>query len=596
MIVEMKKVTLLCLEAQREETLDRLRGLGVLHLVPVRPSQSAELDVVRRRLADADKALEALTAEAKQARTAAPVSGGAEAGDAVEQVLKRIRRRASLDQELVEVEAERAAAEPFGDFSPSLVEKLKERGIPVRLYHAPSRRRVRPPEGAVLQFLREDRTGCHFVVIGEGDIDVAEAREVPIPARSLRDVTEHLARLCEERSKLDGELRALVSSAGAIRAMRGDLAEQMRFLEARDGMGASQRIAYLQGFCPEDGVRRLQSAAGREGWGLVVQDPAPGEAVPTLLRNPRWVRPIRAVFEMIGILPGYEEIDVSPCFLVFFGLFFAMLVGDVGYGLIFLILTAIARRKLPSAPAYPFSLMRMMSVATILWGVLTATYFGISHPPAFLQRFKVQWLGSDHNMMLLCFVIGATHLTVAHLWNAVRGWRRLQALAQLGWIGSTWCMFFLARFLVLGPPPPAWLGPVLAVSAALIIVFMTPPAVFKTEWFNHVMLPLTFVSNFMDVISYVRLYAVGMATVALAMAFNEMAAAQGSSIVGSLAAAVILFLGHALNILLATMGVLVHGIRLNALEFSSHIGISWTGIPYEPFAHRNRQTGEGVGT
>jgi V/A-type H+-transporting ATPase subunit I len=118
----------------------------------------------------------------------------------------------------------------------------------------------------------------------------------------------------------------------------------------------------------------------------------------------------------------------------------------------------------------------------------------------------------------------------------------------------------------------------------LIVLFMTAPRDFKNEWFNHVMLPLNLVSNFVDVVSYIRLFAVGTAGYAVASSFNKMILGGGiEGVVAGLVAALLLFLGHTLNILLSVMGVLVHGVRLNTLEFSSHIGMAWTGLPYRPF-------------
>jgi V/A-type H+-transporting ATPase subunit I len=296
------------------------------------------------------------------------------------------------------------------------------------------------------------------------------------------------------------------------------------------------------------------------------------------------VKPIKAVLDFIGVLPGYTEIDISAIFLLFLSLFFAMLVGDAGYGLIFLALTAWGRRKFSQAPAYPFHLMYIMSFGTVMWGAVTGTWFGAGHLPGFLEGLTVAWLREPKNVMLMCFVIGAVHLTLAHLWIISRTWNSLKALAQLGWIGSTWTMFFMARNLVLGQPLPAWIGGVFVASVVLIILFMTAPRDFKNEWFNHVMLPLNLVSNFVDVVSYIRLFAVGTAGYAVASSFNKMILGGGpEGLVAGLIAALLLFLGHTLNILLSVMGVLVHGVRLNTLEFSSHIGMAWTGVPYRPF-------------
>ena len=144
-------------------------------------------------------------------------------------------------------------------------------------------------------------------------------------------------------------------------------------------------------------------------------------------------------------------------------------------------------------------------------------------------------------------------------------------------------MYFLANDMVLGQAAPSFIWPLFIVSVALIVLFMTPVRQLKTEWFNHVMLPLNLVSNFVDVVSYIRLYAVGTASAAVAASFNGMLAPMLGSWNTGLLAAVMLFLAHALNIVLSLMGVMVHGVRLNTLEFSGHVGLQWTGRPYDPF-------------
>ena len=128
----------------------------------------------------------------------------------------------------------------------------------------------------------------------------------------------------------------------------------------------------------------------------------------------------------------------------------------------------------------------------------------------------------------------------------------------------------------------------------LVLLFMTPWQELKTEWMDHVMLPLSLVNGFVDVVSYVRLYAVGMATLALASSFNEMTLGGTGerSVMVTALMIVVLVLGHALNFVLAGMGVLVHGIRLNTLEFASHLGMTWSGIPYAPFTLLRSKTDE----
>jgi V/A-type H+-transporting ATPase subunit I len=161
-------------------------------------------------------------------------------------------------------------------------------------------------------------------------------------------------------------------------------------------------------------------------------------------------------------------------------------------------------------------------------------------------------------------------------------------------------MFFLADSMVLGGNMLAYLnlseaatamfwkalGYAFAGSVVLIILFMMPPRELKDGWFNLALLPLNLVGNFTDVVSYVRLYAVGSAGFAVAYAFNNMIFGGAKPWWGLLIGALLAFLAHTLNVLLCAMGVLVHGIRLNTLEFSNHKGISWSGSPYRPFMKR----------
>ena len=355
-------------------------------------------------------------------------------------------------------------------------------------------------------------------------------------------------------------------------------------------MGQQARIAYLSGYCPTPDINAVRGAGKEHGWGLVINEPTADDPVPTKITNPRWIEPIKSVFDITGIMPGYEEMDISPSFLIFLSIFFAMLVGDAGYGLVFLLLTRFARKKMPDAPAYPFFFMYIMGWATIVWGILTGTYFGIA---AWKQDALIPWLNDDNHMMLLCFLIGAIHLTVAHTWRAFRIINTPQVLAQLGWICMTWAMFFVAQIFVLGSEMS--MKPVmilLGVGIVLIILFMTPLKKLKEEWFNHAMLPLTIISNFTDVVSYLRLFAVGTASYAVADAFNTMLAPMFGHVLSSFVGALFLFAGHALNIALCGLAILVHGVRLNTLEFSSHIGLQWTGHNYEPFARKKKQMEE----
>lgn len=586
MIVPMQQVLLLCLASDREATLDALRELGVLHLTPVKPPESRDLEQARARLAHIQRTLEALPLQ----RDAAPTGQPAEA--VAEKIWSLLSSQRDVQEELEELRQERRRIEPFGSFDPTVVNELRARGVHIRLYQVPPGRTPSVPEGVVVQTLREDQSGTYLAAISRAPVEL-DAFEVRLPELSLNELDR---RISDAEGRLTATQHALEAHAGdrpALLALAASAEEAVHFVEAREGMGAAAPVTYLRGYCPKESVPALEAKAAKMGWGVLVSDPEAGATVPTLIRNPGWVRPIKAVFDFIGVLPGYEEIDISAVFLFFLSIFFAMLVGDAGYGLIFLALTMWGRRKMPKAPAYPFHLLYIMSTFTIVWGAVTGSWFGAGNLPAVLDGLSVAWLKQPKNVMFLCFLIGAVHLTIAHLWIILRTWNSPKALAQLGWIGSTWTMFFMARNLVLGESLPGWIGPLFIVSVILIILFMTAPRDFKTEWFNHVMLPLNLVSNFVDVVSYIRLFAVGTAGFAVASSFNKMILGGGvEGVLAGLVAGLLLFLGHALNIMLCAMGVLVHGVRLNTLEFSSHIGMAWTGLPYRPFRRARTEANE----
>lgn len=591
MIARMSKVILLCTRASQTATLDRLRDLGVMDISSVRIPQSDDLDKARSSLSYVQRALDVLPKHTDVLRS------GEEPERIVSAVWKIIQENEDLADRLEQLKGEAARIEPFGQFNPEQIRALRERGVFVKLYSAGPKYECRAPEGAVCVELERDRDGVYFVIIAREDVEI-DAHEIRLPQRGLARIREAIE---ETQHTIERNERRLHWYAGDRTAVEG-LVQQARdrvwYLEVKHGMGETEPVVYLQGFIPKSNEEAVRSAAAENGWGVVFEEPTPSDRPPTLVRMPNWVKPIRAVFDMIGVVPGYEEVDISALFLLFLSLFFAMLVGDAGYGLLFLGLTLGVRFGMKKVPRQLTTLLMIMSVCTIVWGVLTGTYFGITKAllPAPLRAFSLGWLSgsgeeTNEHIMLLCFLIGAIHLTLAHAWNAVRFRGSLTALSQLGWIGMTWTMFFAARSMVLGKDFPVMAGWVMGGGGALLILlFMTPVKKIKEEWFNFVTFPLDVVSNFVDVVSYVRLFAVGAASFAVANAFNQMAAEMWGGVLGGIGAALIVFFGHILNILLAAMGVLVHGIRLNTLEFSSHLGMQWTGRKFNPFRRLSEET------
>jgi V/A-type H+-transporting ATPase subunit I len=577
MIVKMKKLTLLCTRASREVTLDALRDLGVVHLQHVTSPEGEGLEQARSHFEYLKRALEVLPKHVD----AAP--SGKSAHDVVDEVWKLIHRKQALIEKIELLEIERRRYEPFGKFDVDDIQALREQGLQVKLLHAPIKQLPELPEKATLIEVDRDRTAAYLVLISREPVEI-DAEELPLPECSADGMQRHIEGLQEELEEVKNGFSEYIGDHNAVAAIAGEAEDHVVWLEARNGMGKEEEVCYLRGFFPFERENELRAAAEKQGWAVLVEEPAEDDPVPTLLRNPKWVKTIKPLLDMVNLNPGYHEVDISPMFLVFFCIFYGMLVGDAGYGALFLIATVCARIKFKKAPAPLFNLLTVTSLATIAWGAITGVWFGVANPPQILEKLHLTWLDDYYHVMGLCFLIGAVHLTIAHGWQFIRKIKTSQSLAELGWIGSTWAMFFIAANMICGWPMPSVAMPLLVASIVLIVLFMTPVRQIKKEWISHAMLPLDVINNFVDVVSYLRLFAVGLATLEVAKAFNGMA--SGAMWIG---AVLILFIGHTMNIAMAVMGVMVHGLRLNALEFSNHVGLEWAGFKYNPFARIQRK-------
>ena len=372
------------------------------------------------------------------------------------------------------------------------------------------------------------------------------------------------------------------------------LRERMEFEQAKELMSAKGAVAVVSGWVPETKVSGIREQGTGYGWGFLIREPEEGEIPPTLINPPKFVKPVKALFEGLGIAPAYDEADVSVPFMCYFSLFFAMLVGDGAYGVIFLVATLFGWHKLtrfgqamtPQALVTRswLKLMTVFSLATIAWGALSNTWFGAGIPWC-RDWPTVRWLsGADapagheyDNMMFLCFTIGVTHLMLARIWNGVSKLNDRSCLGEFGWAGIVLFMYILTNSIVgIFGGVPVWAFWMFGISFLTVFI--------QAKGMDKGMLFLNTMSVLGDIISYVRLFAVGLASVKVAENFNSMALDLGLPIwIKWLPVVLIMAVGHGLNLAMAGLSVLVHAVRLNTLEFSNHKGVSWAGYAFRPF-------------
>ncbi|MEW5817120.1 MAG: V-type ATP synthase subunit I, partial [Spirochaetota bacterium] len=590
MIVKMKKASLVIMEDYRETALDALREIGVLH-IEKKSGTSEDLSTLIEQRTAQEKAI-LLLPKNENSVTEGPKRSMPEV---TSKVLALFEESKAIQDDLEKLRKEQEKLQVWGDFNPIDIEKLKEKGITVRLYNTTVEDFENLPKDIYTVIFSRTKYNVQFASVFLPGTIIPDIKELPLPEQGLTEIAKIISEKQHRREEIDTQMEALSQYREAMKAYITRLDEKIEFEEAKISTEKEAELAFLTGYIPEKKVQLLKETAVRKGWALLIQEPGDDDTVPTLIENPKAIRIIKPIFDFLATVPGYKEFDISFWFLIFFTVFVAMIIGDAGYGFIFLIIAVVAKIKMSkSQPSEPITLLIVLSLATIIWGAITGTWFGSE---ALSELWLFSWMifepvasfnkNSSNLIKQICFYLGVVHLSIAHIKSFIKLMPSLKAVAQVGWLVMIWGLFFLIMNIVLSKPLNP-VAPYLIFSGfAAIIVFSEQEGNFFKGLLKGLagllLKVLNSVSAFADIISYVRLFAVGLATVEIAKSFNTMVSGLGSSIFGIIAAAIILVLGHGLNIAMSTLSVVVHGIRLNMLEFSGHLGMEWTGVPYKPF-------------
>jgi V/A-type H+-transporting ATPase subunit I len=354
---------------------------------------------------------------------------------------------------------------------------------------------------------------------------------------------------------------------------------------------------------PADHAQSLHDDVASAGvdCGVHQIEPTEGEDPPTLIRYPKWARPIKALFDILETNPGYREFDLSPVFMIAMPIFSAMLVGDAGYGLILTLFALWKGKSLTRSTGSPNlrNMIMIFGLATIAWGILTANYFGVSpdaENPSRLTNWMIPLAMLWHEnaevartlVIKISFTLGVAHLVCAHLWKLLSLFPDTRWLSELGWssflvamYGVLWLMFSSEHLI----PLPVMFS-LFGVGAALIVLFSgkqrNPLVRIGIGIMGNLM---GMINTFGDSLSYIRLMAVGLASYYIASAFNGMAGDICSAGWWAfLPAVLVVVFAHALNFALCLIAIFAHAVRLNMLELSTNAGVQWAGEPYKPFA------------
>ena len=602
MVEKMKMVHIVTTASHKDEMLRALRDAGVMHLAE---KQNADREVSERfqTLSRTTMALGDY-AEKKQ-KPADEILSDSEFNEMYAGVLDAIDRKAALGQEISSANTEIDRIRAWGEFSPADVEALREKGYDLHFYRLGDKELEAALESEDVRLIKLAPVDKQAAVAVLGTLPAEiPATEFMLPEKSIR---EFEADITAARTGIEDCDRTLKASSVYEKSFKDQLLKagnELNYATADATCQGDDEFVWLSGYIPEVEMDKFRAMAEQTQCAWAADDvEEDDDQIPTKLRYTKVSKLIEPVFNILGILPGYREQDVSLWFLLFFTLFFAMIIGDGGYGVLILLGTIALRVKQKEGSTVTF-LLFVLSIATIVWGAVTGTWFGMESAMKvpFLKALVIPSLATypeyfgltsdvtQNAIMKFSFSIGAVQMALGSI-LAIKekiAKKDLSWVSNLGWAIAVIAMYLLALNLVIHDPVP--LKPVFAmigVAFVLVLLFggMSPELSFaqglKAGLANAFTDFLDTISCFGNVMSYIRLFAVGMAGVAISQSFNGIAAGMSGPLI--ILGVLVVLIGHALNIIMCFLSVVVHGVRLNVLEFSGQVGLEWTGLPYEPF-------------
>ena len=635
MIVPMKKVSLIVMGDKKTETLKRLRKLGLMH-VEITEGSGERLVQLKEQIALLESAIFGIGkvkgVEPKEIDTAEAVAVAREIAALSEQKKNYGAERAALAAELDRLKQ-------WGDMDPDEIAALAEKGVELQLYEMPKKEYEGLGEAVKTMRLETTKASVKFLLFpmgAEGEEEAIESLKtyrLDLPQSSTKEMEQRMAKLTEDMEAVDGKISAYGAYMDSLKAAIQASEKEMEFETYATGManealsasgGSCVSVSHFQGYIEAEHLDTLKQAAKDNCWGLFIEEPTEEDNVPTKLKNNKFVSLIYPLTDFLGTVPGYFEYDISAWFLMFILIFFGIIFGDGGYGLLISgvalvpILKSLAAKK-SVQPA--FLLVGLFGLSTILWGTLTCTWFGLTPEqlPQWLKALSIPvisnvyadkiwslpWtpegvgLTTAQNLQIFCFTLALIQLTIAHIKGFLRNRKSLKMLGDLGSILQLIGIYYLVLSLVVNAEVFSF-GlvvsgiPVGTVAIVLIAVGFVLGFVFSnydgnllksilSSCTNIVSVLLGVVNVFSDIVSYIRLWAVGLAGAAISATVNELAGPLLGNFMFMILAIVLLVFGHGLNMILNVLSVIVHGIRLNTLEFSSHLDMSWSGHKFKPF-------------
>ena len=589
MVTEMTKYNFILLSGDVEDFLKRLQGVGVMDITRSTKPVDEMSETLSSKAGNYRKALSLL-------KNVTPVEFADKVyGDLAEDVINTVNERDMMETQLTQLHKEMEERLPWGQFDVNNIRKLEERGLKLHFYKVKTSA-MDPSwnENYALSEISSDGTSTYFVVVSDDENYEFPLKELPAPDSDCTDIEKKISDL---QLEIEQKYRHLSDLKCHEKELQNELDKTMSKLDLHlanvsGTKAAEDYITVLEGFAPSNTKTALHELLDKEEVLYLEEDACVTDNPPIKLKNNKFVSMFEILTDMYG-RPKYNEFDPTVWISIFFMLFFAFCMGDAGYGLV-LIGASLALKKMVPDIA---KLGVVLGIATTVIGLLFHTFFSTDMltwsiiPEAVKKCMVPTEIAGFDGTMVLAIIVGIVHICLAMVVKTYQATKVNGFFNSLGTWG--WTLLIVGGVIVGGL---ALIGVIDSVVTKWIIIVIGILSALGIFFFNDLhRSPLANVGSGLwetyntatgllgDVLSYLRLYALGLAGAKLGEAFNAIGLqALGDGGAGWIAFILIVVVGHVLNVAMCILGAFVHPLRLNFLEFFKNSGYEGTGRKYNP--------------
>jgi len=609
MIVEMTKYSFLIYHREYEQFLYNLRELGTVHIVEKQTSSLENEHKLQEKLMEAKKTeqiiIEMKKLLAPDLDSKQPVSDY-QLNEIVSTYGTLLNNKLMLEQELSRLSKDIDHIQIWGDFKWEQVNGLLNAGYQIRFYTISTQKYKSEWEHTYNAFIiAENKSQFYFITINHPETipEIDNAEQISLPPSSLSELKEKQAYLSEEISKKENEIKAFCKATYySLSNYYSEILDSISYEKVKINTNnkADDKLKLLEGWIPTKKESEMNQFLESRGIFSLSQRATKTDIAPIKLNNSKFAKlfhPITELYEM----PAYAEIDLTPFFAPFFVMFFGLCLGDAGYGVLLFIIGLIARKKVKADMKPIMTLVSILGFGTMIFGFISGTLFGIELLKVdwpWIQKFKAIMLNSDQ-LFKMSLIIGVVQILFGMTIKAVGTTMRFgfkNALSNWGWLlAIVGCggAFGLQKY-----------GFIPASTAKIIYYSAGGVASLGIFIFNDIKRnPIINIGAGLwdsynmatgllgDILSYVRLFALGISGAVLGLVFNDLATKMSPDIpvVGFLVSTIILIFGHSMNIFMSGLGAFVHPMRLTFVEFYKNAGFEGGGKKYNPFSRNKKE-------